>query len=177
MRLTGNTTLVKHGIQTENSHLRVHVCPREKRVYVYPTECGVESVMSNRYPVDPAHQEDTQVVTAMGCWIPPMQIRKCVGLSFRDCAWDKMQFSDGDELSVKGTKALNLTLQMIKQGLFPGSLGAESIEDKDLQIEGQDIIIKSRQMPERIIQVKCDYAGGRNGLFLQLEECNPFHQY
>lgn len=177
MRPLGNTTLVEHGIQTENSHIRVHVCPRERHVYIFPTICGVEAVMSNNYVVKPAHQQGTQAITAIGCWVPPMEIRKCICLSFRDCAWDEVRFSKGDDLSMKGAKALKLTLDMIKQGLFPGSLGGESIENKELQIIGQDIIIKAHQMPERIVQVKCDYAGGRNGLFLQLEECNPLGRH
>lgn len=88
-----------------------------------------------------------------------------------------MRFKDGDGLSAKGEKALRFTLGIIKQGLFPGSLGGEDIKNLKLQVRGMDIVIPAGEMPERIVQVKCDYAGGRNGLYLQIAECNPFSRH
>ena len=177
MRPTGNTTLVEHGIQTELSDIRAHICPRERRVYIFPTQAGIEAIDSQRYVVKEAHQEGTDVITARGCWVPPMEIRRCISLAFRDSAWNKLQFRDGDSLSEKGSKALKLVLGIIRAGLFPGSLSGEKVQDLAWDIRGMDIIIRARHMPERIVQVKCDYAGGRSGLFLQLEECNPLGRH
>jgi len=173
----GNTALIEHGIQTELSDIRAHVCPREGRVYIFPTQAGIKAIESQKYVVKDAYQEGTDVVTARGCWIPPMDIRRCVGLALPDRTWAYFQFRDSDSLSVKGSKALRLVLGIIRAGLFPGSLGGEKIRDLALDISGMDIIIKIHQMPERIVQVKCDYAGGRTGLFLQLAECNPLARH
>ena len=33
-----------YGIHGEDSHVRVHVCPAVKRIYVYPTTKGIEAL-------------------------------------------------------------------------------------------------------------------------------------
>ena len=175
--MTGNTALVPHGILTENSHLRVHVCPKERRIYIFPTESGIKAIESNRYVVENAHQPGTDVVTARGCWVPADDIQCCICISPRGAAWEAMRFSDADSLSEKGRKALRFVKAIIKSGLFPGSLGGIEITDRDLQIEGMDIIISKLTLPERRLQVKCDYAGGYHGLYLQIAECNPFSRH
>ena len=171
--MSGNEVLVEHGILTEQSDLRAHVCPRERKVYVFPTQCGVDAVRGGDYPLFAAHQPGVDAVTAMGCWVPPDEIPYCLAVSPRSTTWKSLRFSDHDSLGTKGQKALSLILGMIRNGLFPGSLGGEDITDTGMQIDGMDIIIQSTTLPERRVQVKCDYAGGRSGLYLQTEECNP----
>lgn len=170
--MTGNTTLVEHGIQSEGSDLRAHVCPLERAVYVFPTQSGVDAVNSNEYPVVPAHQAGTDAATAEGCWVPPEAITRCVCISPRKCAWDAARFQQEDQLQLKGEKAAKFVASMIRQGIFPGSLGGVEVTDVELQIVGMDIIIHKAELPERRIQVKYD-KGGRAGLFLQIRECNP----
>jgi len=36
--------LFDYGIHGEDSHVRVHVCPAVKRIYVYPTTKGIEAL-------------------------------------------------------------------------------------------------------------------------------------
>ena len=176
-------SLIKYGIQTEDSHIRVHVCPVVKRVYVYPTITGVEAIESGKFPKVAGYQTDHEGPTAEGYLVPPFAIRKCVGLVFSERAWQKFRFSRDDALSVKGDKATRLVLAMLREGLLPLPRVAREVKDRDLQIQGMDIVVPAQVvMGEDIrIQVKCDYDGGENqlggtgNLFMQESEYNPFH--
>jgi len=180
--------LVSYGIQTEKSHIRVHVCPIAKCVYIYPTENGIQAIDSGHYPDVHGYQKDVDFPTAKGYLVPPFDINCCVGLSFRDDAWDAIGFSPSDSTSEKGSKAVKLVLAMIKRGLFPflAIAAISEITDKQLQVQGQDIIIASSAIhahEDIVIQVKCDYAGGEKSLggsgnlFLQTAERNPLKRY
>lgn len=171
--MSGNVAMTEHGILNEGSDLRAHVCPRERRIYVYPTTKGAAAVQSDSYLLVPAHQNGVEGATAMGCWVPPDDIEECISISPREATWQAIGFRDDDGLGEKGRKALRLVKGLIQHGLFPGSLGGIEITDRDLQIEGMDIIIRAMSLPERRVQVKCDYKGGRSGLYLQTEERNP----
>lgn len=169
-----NTALVEYGITTEQSDLRAHVCPRERMIYVFPTAAGVAAIETERYPLSDAHQKGTAIVTAQGCWVPPDDIESCLRISPRAATWDAMRFTEGDSAFEKGRKAAMLVYLMIRNGLFPGSLGSEYVTDADVQRQGMDIVIGAVTLPKRTIEVKCDYAGGSRGLYLQTRECNPF---
>ena len=181
----GNIALVEHGIQTENSHIRAHVCPVAKVVYVFPTESAQSIIANNSYRLVNGYQSNIDVPTAQGYLVPPFDITKCVGILLRPSVWDYLCFSADDSLSEKGQKATRLILQMLKQGLFPLAAIGTEITDKDLQVCGTDIIIRPGAIAQReiIIQVKCDYPGGdrhlggTGNLFLQIQECNPFGYY
>jgi len=118
----------------------------------------------------------------MGYLVPPLGIPGCVALSFRATVWDYLRFSDTDTLYEKGRKATDLVLQMIKRGLFPLPALGEEITDQDLQVDGEDIVIKANafRYENLVVQVKCDYKGGERdlggtgNLYLQTAECNPF---
>ena len=181
-RALGNTRLVEHGIQTEQSDLRAHVCPVARKVYVYPTKRGLEAIDSGKFRSVPGYQDGIKTATAKGYLVPPFEIKECVAISLRAEAWDYLKFSEHDTLSSKGHKAEKLILQMLKRGLFPVPALPDTVTDKDIQIRGADIIIKAGKLTrdDIVIQVKCDYRGGERSdggtgnLFLQTEECNPF---
>ena len=178
----GNTKLVEHGIQTEESDLRAHVCPVARRVYVYPTKRGLEAVESGRFPSVAGFQDGIKTATAKGYLVPPFEIKECIAISLRAQVWDYLCFSDHLTLLEKGKKAEKLVIQMLKRGLFPIPALPTGITDEDIQIRGADIIIKAGKLTQDdiVIQVKCDYKGGAKAdggtgnLFLQTEECNPF---
>lgn len=183
--MLGNTVLVEHGIQTEQSNIRAHVCPKAKRIYVYPTWRGVDVIKSGGYRYVDAHQPGVIVTTAKGYLVPPFDIRDCVSISVNNGVWEWLAFSDDDSLRDRGRKATQLVLQMIKRGLFPIPAIGTEITDKDIQISGTDILIRSGAITQQdiIIQVKCDYPGGERelggtgNLFLQIAECNPQRIY
>lgn len=178
----GNTKLVEHGIQTEQSDLRAHVCPVACKVYVYPTKRGLEAIESERFPSVSGFQEGIKTATAKGYLVPPFEIKECIAIALRDEVWDYLRFSEQDTLPQKGKKAERLVIQMLKRGLFPIPALPASVTDKDIQIRGADIIIKAGKLTKDdiVIQVKCDYKGGAKSdggtgnLYLQTKECNPF---
>lgn len=163
-----------YGILTERSDLRVHVCPRERTVYVFPTASGVAAVQSGRYRALPAYQKGVKGPTAVGYSVPPEEIEGCLALSPRRVAWEAMDFRDFDPPGEKGRKAVRFVMQMIERGMFPMPLiGKEIPQGHALQVQGTDIVIEERRVPQRRIEVKCDYKGGRRGLYLQVAERNP----
>lgn len=178
-----NTTLVDYGIQNEKSHLRAHVCPLVRRVYIYQTKHGLKAIAGHKCVF--GYQDGVNIPTSRGYLVPPFDIEKCVSISFSTRAWRAVNFSDKDDTTEKGAKATMLVLAMIKNGLFPLPALAEEITDYDLQINGQDIIISSSAIEQNdiVIQVKCDYNGGEKSLggtgnlFLQTQECNPLGKY
>lgn len=182
---THNTKLVDYGIQNEGSHIRAHVCPTARRVYVYPTESGVEAVKSGQYRKEPGYQEGVTAPTALGYLVPPFDLRRCVALSFNGNVWDSLDLQKGSTTTQKGNTAVRLVVQMLKGGLFPISVPAYEITDKDLQIKGADVIVKGGSITKDdiVIQVKCDFDGGEKelggtgNLYLQVAECNPLRRY
>jgi len=177
----GNTALVDYGIQTEKSHIRAHVCPKARRVYVYPTPNGIEAIESGAYISRPGYQSGISMPTSLGYLVPPFDIAECVALAIRPDAWDYLNFSDEDSLTDKGNKAVRLVKGMLKRGLFPIPAIGTEITDRDLQVDGTDIIIRAGAIRQQdiVIQVKCDFPGGERdlggtgNLFLQIAECNP----
>jgi hypothetical protein len=175
-------SLVDYGIHTEQSDVRVHVCPAVRRVYVYPTASGVAVVMTGNYPLRQAYQPGWPEPTAEGYLVPPEDIPNCVELKFRDLAWDALAFDRAESTTNKGDKAVRLVKSMLKHGLLPLPSGSRVVEEKDMQVEGTDILVHANQLRERDvrIQVKCDFYGGRRelggtgNLFLQVRERNPF---
>lgn len=173
----GNTTLIDYGIQNEESDIRIHVCPQVRRVYVYPTQYGIQAIESGQYHQVPGYQKDIEVPTSMGYLVPPLDIERCVSLELKDKTWEHMGFSANDSLKQKGDKAERLVRGMLKNGMLPLPMKGQQITDADIQKRGQDILVIEKDGIR--IQVKCDFKGGEKklggtgNLFLQVQECNP----
>ena len=188
----GNTKLVEYGIQNEESDLRAHVCPLAKVVYIYPTASGAEIAQScldgtANYPLKQVRTG--HIITAEGYIVPWQDIAQIVEINVPDVTWNHLSLDQiGLTTTQKGQRAARLVKDMINRGVFPLSLlqieldGAE-VKDKDIQIQGADIIITIAK--QVVVQVKCDLRGGNGcgvnnctgNLFLQVRECNPFKQY
>lgn len=178
MPVVGNTKLIEYGIQTEDSDLRAHVCVTAKKVYVYRTEDGVRLIQSLSDKRKVAVKTG-DYVTAKGYPVKPQEIENITFVPIPDNVWEHVKFSTFDNPTVKGQKAISVVRWMLRRGCFPMlPLHVKEVEDKDMQVKGQDIII-SLSLDVKI-QVKCDYEGGEGGkwgnLYLQTEECNP-HKY
>lgn len=173
--------LVDYGIQNEKSDLRAHVCPKARRVYVFRTEDALAVTDTGRYIQVQAYQPGWEEPTATGYLVPPFDIPNCVSVTVRPCAWERLNFSDADNLSTKGRKAMSLVSQMIRRGLFPLPFFEAADTSLALDINGEDITVTARSPEQQKlrIQVKCDYPGGEKelggsgNLFLQISECNP----
>jgi hypothetical protein len=170
--------LFDYGIQKEQSDIRAHVCPKVRRVYVFPTEEGRKALAKGVKL--PAYQPGVEGPTALGHCVPVWCIRKCVCLQVKPAAWDAIGFSPEDDTSVKGHKAVRLVVGMIQNGLFPLPLTGSSNASlsPELEIAGEDIRVSVNEQTIAI-QVKCDYPGGAvelggtGNLYLQTAECNP----
>lgn len=173
--MLGNTKLIDYGIQTEDSDLRVHVCPKAKRVYCYNTKDGLAAIKAKQYRKVPVFTSG--IKTAEGFVVPPADIPQCKELQPNINGWSSYFLID-DTTSRKGDLAVRLVKSMIKSGDLPLTLNPQEITDLDMQISGTDILVTSNIR----IQVKCDFNGGRRelggtgNLFLQVAECNPFRR-
>lgn len=171
----GNTKLVPYGIQTEDSLLRIHVCPVAKCMYVFEREKGLVAINSRRHYLASAKQR--QYVTAKGFLVPPDEIEGCQCLRVPNAIWEEVGFKPTDSESEKGQKAEKVVdLYLSLYGLPVSSL-IQASETVEAQLAGRDFSIEGG------IQVKCDYRGGHKELggtgylFLQTQECNPFNKH
>lgn len=175
--------LAEYGIQTEKSDIRVHVCPRIKRVYVYPTSAGLDAVNSGRYEKRPAYQPGYIGKTAEGFLVPPDEIAFCAEIKIRGAVWEKVDIRKEESTSVKGEKAVRIVKGMLKHGLCPIPTPNQEVKEYEMQISGADILVRKGERQEVKIQVKCDYEGGckkiggTGNLFLQTAEINPLGMY
>lgn len=182
----GNTALVKHGIQTEQSDLRAHVCPVAGMVYVYPTKEGVAAINTGNH-----RQLKTRtgaIVTAVGYVVPPSAILRVAKVKL-GYLLTQYPIAYTDSTTHKGKQAVNIVAELFRLGAFPLYLGAQETRSMELQISGTDILIDAKVKLK--VQVKCDYNGGEpakgerstpsgyvtGNLYLQTEECNPLKQY
>ena len=177
----GNTKLVDYGIRNEKSDIRVHVCVNAQKVYVYPTMEGIAAIETGKYRL--CDVKTRGIITAQGYLVPPSRIRRCMPINAKRFL-DNHPINFSDSTSVKGSKAIDVVLEMLRIGHFPFFVSTEEITDEVLQVSGADIYVNARMK----IQVKCDFNGGdpkRDGtweeritgnLFLQIAECNPFMQ-
>ena len=174
--------LHEFGIQTEDSHVRAHVCPVVRRIYVYPTAKGVEALQHGKEAL--AYQAGVEGATANGVLVKPFNIEQCVCLQMNNSVWDFIDFRETDDLAIKGRKAANLIEKMLRVGLFPLPVGIiiDPNVSKAIQIEGGDVFVWTKKGCVKI-QVKCDfrggekYLGGTGYLYLQTAERNPLKSY
>lgn len=176
---TNQNKLFAYGIQNEESHLRAHVCPIVRRIYVFPTKNGL-AVLSDGIETM-GYQNGVLGATASGFRVKPFDIPKCVSLQINTTAWDNIKLDKNESTSIKGQKAVRLVVAMIKAGVFPLPLGCivDANLKKSIEIKGNDIFVWT--VKDRInIQVKCDFPGGEKELggtgflYLQTAERNPF---
>jgi hypothetical protein len=168
--------LQDYGIQTEISDYRAHVCFGEGFVYIYPTACGQEQCVPDKWPVKPGYQQGCKQATSQGYLVPPKAIRNCRRLPIPYDWPTKLGVSADASTTEKGQWAVEIVKGMLKRALLPLHIGSREIGDQRLQVAGVDLIIDSTIH----IQVKCDYDGGVDGtgnLFLQIAECNPHKRH
>ena len=174
--------LINHGIHNEESQLRVHVCPLVRRIYVFPTQCGIDA-LDKGIPKN-GYQTGIDYPTAYGKCVPPFAIKKCVALQVNPSVWEYWKFKETESTSEKGEKAAKLIKAMILEGMFPLpiAVGARDELPMSIDIKGTDILVFIKGGIIRL-QVKCDYRGGEKelggtgNLYLQTAECNPLQKH
>ena len=174
----GNTTLVEHGIHTEQSDMRAHVCVNAGVVCVFPTRLAVDHIMASNYRALPAYStlpNGQRIVTAKGYAVPAKNLPRMTPVKATRLI-EAAAFSERDSTSEKGDKAVWVVQQLLLIGWFPLPLDPQFVTDVDMQRRGMDIIVRANHR----IEVKCDYKGGgtpgpntTGNLYLQIAECNP----
>lgn len=169
--------LTQYGIQNEKSHIRCHVCPASKSVYVYQTQAALEAIKNTSYKK--VEVKTDGIVTAQGLLVPAGDISDVRRIPIADDIWEKLDIKSTDSTSSKGRKAQDLVTKLIKRGRFPFWLSPIPITNLKLQYEGVDLMVVAKKR----IQVKCDLSGGdrkyggSGNLFLQTAEKNLYKQY
>jgi len=172
-----NTKLVNYGIQNEVADLRFHVGVITRMVFIFEPKYVLKLIASCKYSSASAYTGN--IKTANGYLIPPGDIPN---LRETRIPWDIFtdgQFNEKDNTTQKGIKALNVVRKMIRCGIISTILTTVEVNDKDLQIEGTDIM----PILAESYQVKCDWKagpkslGGSGNLYIQTAECNPLHRW
>lgn len=167
----GNSLLVEHGIQTEESDYRLHISFAYAKAYFFPTEAGRNAVEAGLGKPFRASQPGVEIITGTGSRVMWTDITGCHEIDFPATWLKAVECKQKDTPSEKGRKAVLIARWLLRTGRVPlPPLTIREVEDKDIQIRGTDLIVALRVN----IQVKCDYFAKRLGLALQTHECNPF---
>lgn len=175
----GNTTLFEHGIHTEKSDLRAHVCVSAGKVYVFPT-VAVSQFVQSLNPVERRQMQRSTwtrgIETAKGYILPVSKIPQLIEVNAK-WAISKVEFHPNMSTTEKGNRAVAVVQKLLRVGWFPLPINPEIVRDVSMQHSGFDVIVTANHR----IEVKCDYNGGSpNGtgnLYLQTHECNPWRQW
>jgi|JI10StandDraft_1071094.scaffolds.fasta_scaffold950452_1 hypothetical protein len=170
--------LVEHGIQNEQSDIRIHVCVIARRLYVFKTKNALKAIGTGLYKARPAYQnvKGASQQTAMGYVIPWNKIEGCTPVQLPEQLLKENPIHANDKLDVKGKNARVIAVKLLEEGRLPIPLNVSIVaENTKEQIEGTDLVadVKLR------IQVKCDFKGGNRdlggtgNLYLQISEANP----
>jgi len=170
--------LHKYGIDDEQSDIRAHVSLPGRRITVYRTADMVALIAHNSYRQRTATQPGVDGVTALG-WLVPIGDIQPQYVMQSDCfPWDKWNHEEMD-CAQKGDMAVVCVRAAILANKFPLWVCGHVNGDKELDIQGTDIIVSAR----RRIQVKYDAPayprrdGGTGNLYIQTHECNPLKMY
>ena len=175
----GNTQLVDYGIQNDESDVRMHVGVLAQKVYVFKTQDGKDSIKSH-HRIVPVFTKG--IKTATGYVVPVGEMINCDAIDIPQDIYMASQITRYPEKGAQGEKgkaAVYIAVEMLKRGLIPISLKITEVNEKTMQIKGEDVNVKANVK----IQVKCDYRAGNGhhrcteNLFLQISECNPFKIY
>lgn len=166
--------LFEYGIFQEDSTIRAHVGVTARTVFVFRTHLMRDLIKNKNYLLRPAGQNGVTGITAEGWLVPIDDIPDLREIRWRTFPWWEA-ISDQDSLQIKGQKAVQVVLEILRQGLFPFWIDTKESFSSQVQIHGTDILIIGNHK----IQVKCDFKAGRKpfgtgNLYIQKAELNPF---
>lgn len=166
--------LYQYGIEEEQSDIRAHVSLPGRCVTVYKTADMVTLIQSRNYRQKFATQPGVDFPTAQGWLVPIGDIQPQYVLTSELYPW--RNYNHGDmNLGQRGDMAVQCVRAFIVSNKFPLWVCGHINDDKELDIQGTDIVVSAR----RRIQVKYDWLayskdkGGSGNLFIQSHECNP----
>lgn len=165
--------LTNYGIEQEHTDIRIHVCVRVKRLYVYSRDAALLAIRTHDYPVKDAYTE--RVKTAEGYAVSWNDIADCREVWLHGSYWRVDPIREDMTTSEKGAAAGHIVSRALEGGYVPLPMKVEVVTDPHTQIDGIDIVARCALR----IQVKCDFGGGdkkfggTGNLFIQTSELNP----
>lgn len=169
--------LVDYGIIQEQSDIRAHVGPLAHTIWVYRTEEMIAIVKTGKYKLKTGGQPGANGVTFAGWPVPFSDVPGLRPVLWKSCPlWpDFGHAQHAINTARKGELACEIVQRLIRMGRFPLWVYAEEQQDRNMQIDGTDILVAGKWR----IQTKCDWLaasiqeGGRGNLFVQYQERNP----
>lgn len=167
------SSLVDYGIEQERTDIRIHVCVRVKRLYVYSRDAALLAIRTHSYPVKPAYQDGMK--TAEGYAVPWTDIADCREVWLHGSYWRVDPIREDMTTTEKGAAAANIVSRALQGGYVPLPIQVQVVEDRSTQIAGVDLVAHCALR----LQVKCDFGGGdkkfggTGNLFIQTSELNP----
>ncbi len=140
---------------------------------MFPTASGKKAIAHPSARSFSAGQQGTGIITGTGKKIAWRFVDGCVELPIPIDILAEVRFKKDASTTEKGAKAVQVVSAMLRRGLIQLPVRIHEVQDKDLQIQGQDMIVFCKIA----IQVKCDYWAAEYGLSLQTAECNPFGRH
>lgn len=166
--------LHKYGIEEEQSDIRAHVSLPGRRVTVYRTADMVALISRSSYVERNGYQPGVEHATAKGWLVPLEDIQPQHVLLSESFPWQQWNHTEMD-CGQKGDMAVKCVRAAILANRFPLWVCGHVNGDRELDIQGTDIIVSAK----RRIQVKYDYGaypaseGGTGNLYIQSHERNP----
>lgn len=174
-----NVNLVDYGIADEQSDIRAHVTIPGRQIVVFKTADMQTLITQKKYPERKATQPGVKgLVTGVGVVVPIIDIESYCILKSSIFPWDKYNYKAMSIVEC-GNAAVTVVKAAIRANRFPLWVCGIVTTDKEIDIQGTDIIVKAT----RRIQTKHDWGaysredGGTGNVFIQTKECNPLKLY
>lgn len=182
--------LIPHGVAQEMVHLRCHVVPDNKLIFLFTQDAALQALKvapTKGYDLISASQDGVDGITGVCYGIPFGRELHEWAVPIPDEIWltipPPFSYKERHALSTtaKGNKALAvvkmaLDNDVLKLERFSTRSGLSIVTDRKSQIEGSDIVVSLTANVR--IQVKCDLRAFRyHSLALQLSETNPLKRF
>lgn len=172
--IINETKLISYGIQHEKG-IRAHVGVSAGNVYVFSANNAQKLIKTKRYRVASAYTEINGVKhkSAEGVLLPIDDVKPFVVNATK--LIKNANFDLSDSTSQKGQKAQWVVERLLNLGRFPLPVHPTIVKDRELQRQGQDLIVKGVWH----IEVKCDWEAGAKykNLYCQIAERNFLKSY
>lgn len=146
--------LVEYGIKEETAMFRIHVCPLAGVVYVFRTRDVQRLIETEKFELRLVQVGDR--ITARGYLVPIGSIPGLIEVEIPHEVRERVLLVRAASTDEKGQAAERAVKYMLSHGLIPLPLSCDTVNDRDLQIAGIDLVAYGTVS----IQVKLDFNGG-----------------
>lgn len=174
-----------HGILTEQSDWRAHVCPlgrtNQRAIWFFPTKSGKQAALDNRHKWKTAGQAGVKGPTGLGPRVPPEEIEGAIACHPPGWIWWLEPWAWN--MKDRGGAAERTVRQVLESGYVPTALPFCLPQAEDLKVRHTprsfdwDFELRRGRGVIRL-QVKADLPSIKfGGLYLQVDERNPLKRF